>query len=118
MSKKPKVDLIADMKKELLKLDPVSFCQNYLTVDGKPLDLSGGWKFWADIYRLAGISLLKKDAKPIVLLKGRQCGATTFSTAFELYAAFVAVRTHPYALSIVSQTLVRFRCLLRRNSAI
>jgi hypothetical protein len=86
-TKKPAPNLLSDLKRELLKLDPVSFCQNHLSVDGKPLDFNGGWKFWSDVYRLIGLSALRKDSKPVVVLKGRQVGATTLSTAMELYFA-------------------------------
>jgi hypothetical protein len=93
-----KKDIIGDLKKELLKLDPVSFAQNYLMIDGKPLTLGAGWKFWQDIYRHAAVSAFKKDAKPIVILKGRQVAATTFSCAMEMYFAASGVcgnKTYP-----------------------
>ena len=76
-----------DLNRELLKFDPVSFSHNYLSTDGKPLDFEKGWKFWRDIYRYTYISAFKHDSKPLVLLKGRQAGATTFSLAMELYFA-------------------------------
>ena len=76
-----------DLKKEVLKVDPVSFCENYLTIDGKPLRLGGGtgWKFLADIYRYIAIKALDPEGKPVVCVKGRQVGATTMATALELY---------------------------------
>jgi len=76
-----------DLKKEVLKIDPVSFAENYLTIDGKPLRLGGGtgWKFLADIYRYIATKALEPDGKPVVCVKGRQVGATTMATALELY---------------------------------
>lgn len=75
-----------DIKKEVLKIDPVSFAENYLTVDGNPLKLSGtGWKFMADIYRYVAVKALEPTGKPVVCVKGRQIGATTMATALELY---------------------------------
>ena len=79
--------LFDDLKKEILKIDPVSFAENYLTIDGKPLRLGGGtcWKFLADIYRYISTKALTQDGKPVVCVKGRQVGATTMATALELY---------------------------------
>jgi len=76
-----------DLKKEVLKIDPVSFAENYLTIDGKPLQLGGGtgWKFLADIYRYVATVGLQPNGKPVVCVKGRQVGATTMATALEIY---------------------------------
>ena len=75
-----------DLKKEVLKIDPVSFCEGFLTIDGMPLKLSNtGWKFLADIYRYVAVKALDSDGKPVVCVKGRQSGATTMATALELY---------------------------------
>ena len=76
-----------DLKKEVLKIDPVSFAENYLTIDGKPLKLGGGtgWKFLADIYRYIATVATEPNGKPVVCVKGRQVGATTMATALELY---------------------------------
>lgn len=78
--------MFEDIKKELLKFDPVAFCENYLKVDGRPLKLSGtGWKFLADIYRYVAVKALDRDGKPVVCVKGRQVGATTMAIALELF---------------------------------
>jgi intein/homing endonuclease len=67
-------------------MDPVYFCAKYLKVDGKPLDLIGtGYKPFQDIYRYIGISAMEKNSKPIVMVKGRQVGATTMAAALECY---------------------------------
>jgi hypothetical protein len=69
-----------------MKVDPVSFTESYLTLDGKPLQLTGnGWKFIADIYRHIIYSAMTEDGRPIVIVKGRQVGATTMASALELY---------------------------------
>jgi hypothetical protein len=79
--------LFDDLRREILKVDPVSFAENFLTIDGKPLKLGGGtgWKFLADIYRYVGTTAITRDSKPVVCVKGRQVGATTMATALELY---------------------------------
>jgi len=76
-----------DLKKEVLKVDPVSFAENYLTIDGEPLKLGGGtgWKFLADVYRYIATEALGPTGKPVVCVKGRQVGATVMATALELY---------------------------------
>lgn len=76
-----------DLKKEVLKVDPVFFASEYLTIDGKPLELGGGtgWKFLADIYRYIATKALGPNGKPVVCVKARQVGATTMATALELY---------------------------------
>src|SRR5271157_5084209 len=75
-----------DLKKEILKLDPVAFCESYLNIDGKPLKLTDtGWRFFADMYRYIALEAITPNGKPIVCVKGRQIGATTMATALELY---------------------------------
>ncbi len=75
----------ANLKKEIMKLDPVSFVENYLTLDGNSLKITGnGWKWIADIYRYV-VSVAMKTGKPIVIVKGRQVGATIMASALELY---------------------------------
>lgn len=80
------IPLFEQIRDSLLCLDPVAFCEKYLTLDGKPFRLNGnGYKPFADIYRYIGVVALEKNAKPIVLVKGRQVGATTMAAALELY---------------------------------
>ena len=75
-----------DLKTEVLKFDPVSFAESYLTIDGKSMKLSGtGWRFLTDIYRYVALEAMQPNGKPVVLVKGRQVGATTMATALELY---------------------------------
>lgn len=80
------VEIFHKLKKDLLNLDPVAFCQNYLTLDGKPFRLTGnGYKPFSDIYRYIGVKALEPDAKPVMLVKGRQVGGTTMAGALEMY---------------------------------
>ena len=80
-------ELFEDLKKEVLKFDPVAFCEQYLKVDGQArLQINGsGWKFLADIYRYIALHAIQKDGKPVVIVKGRQVGATTLASALEMY---------------------------------
>lgn len=79
-------DLFNKLKKQLLMLDPVSFAEHYLTLDGKPFTLhNNGYKPFADIYRYVGIKALEPNAKPVIMVKGRQVGATTMASALEMY---------------------------------
>lgn len=81
-----KTDLFDQIRNTLLNLDPVAFCEKYLTLDGRPFRLNGnGYKPFADIYRYIGVKSLEKNALPVVLVKGRQVGATTMAAAIELY---------------------------------
>ncbi len=74
------------LRKEIMKVDPVSFTETYLTVDGKQLKLTGnGWKFIADVYRHIVIASMSENGKPVVIVKGRQVGATVMAAALELY---------------------------------
>ncbi len=80
------IDFFSKLKKQLLMLDPVAFCQENLTLDGKPFTLSGnGYRPFADIYRYVGIKALEPNAKPVIIVKGRQTGATTMASALEMY---------------------------------
>ena len=79
-------EIFEKMKKQLLMMDPVSFCEANLTLEGEPFSLSGnGYKPFSDIYRYIGIKALEPDAKPVILVKGRQVGATTMASALEMY---------------------------------
>ena len=67
-------------------MDPVAFTESHLTLDGKDFTLHGnGYKPFADIYRYIGIKALEPDAKPVIMVKGRQVGATTMASALEMY---------------------------------
>ena len=80
------IDLFKEFKENILNIDPVSFCENNLTLDGKPFRLNGnGYKPFADIYRYIGLKAIEPNAKPILLVKGRQVGATTMAAALECY---------------------------------
>lgn len=79
-------ELFVKLKKDLLNLDPVYFCENNLTLDSKPFRLRGnGYKPFAEIYRYIGVKALEPDAKPVIIVKGRQVGATTMASALEMY---------------------------------
>lgn len=79
-------DIFHKLRKDLLNLDPVAFCESHLTLDGKPFRLHGnGYRPFADIYRYIGIKALEPNAKPIIMVKGRQVGATTMASALEMY---------------------------------
>src|SRR5271166_1742310 len=79
-------ELFNKLKRQLLQIDPVAFVQEYLTLDGKPFRLMGnGYRPFADIYRYIGIKALEPNAKPIIMVKGRQVGATTMASALEMY---------------------------------
>jgi len=83
---KHREDLFSQMVDGVLAIDPVAFCQKYLTLDGAPFRLSGnGYKPFADIYRYIGVKALEPDAKPVVFIKGRQVGGTTMAAALELF---------------------------------
>lgn len=78
--------LFEEIKRGISMLDPVSFAENHLTIDGKPFDLSGsGWKYMAEIYRTVASQVENKNARPIVMLKGRQVGATIMAAVLSLY---------------------------------
>lgn len=79
-------ELFEKLKNQLMMIDPVAFCQTYLTLDGKPFRLEGnGYRPFADIYRYIGIKALEPNAKPVILVKGRQVGGTTMACALEMY---------------------------------
>lgn len=78
--------LFESFKDNILSIDPVYFCEKYLTIDGKSFQLNGsGYKPFADIYRYIALKAIEPDAKPVVMVKGRQVGATTMAAALECY---------------------------------
>jgi hypothetical protein len=86
MKIKQNEDIFEKIKEEILKSDPLHFCKNYLSIDGKSLDLTAnGYKPLADIYRYVGVKALEKISKPIVLVKSRQVGGTIMCAALEMY---------------------------------
>ena len=79
-------DFFDAVKNGILNVDPVHFIESNLTLDGKPFRIHGnGYKPMADICRYIGTIALGKNAKPIVLVKGRQIGATSLAAALELF---------------------------------
>ena len=82
----PDLDLFSQLKERILHLDPVSFCEHNLRLDGAPFRLQGnGYKPFADVYRYIGLKAIEENSKPVVMVKGRQVGATTMGAALELY---------------------------------
>lgn len=79
-------ELFHKLRKSLLNIDPVNFCEEHLTLEGEKFKLTGnGFKPFADIYRYVGVKALDKNAKPTVIVKGRQVGGTTMAASLELY---------------------------------
>ena len=78
--------LFESLKNNLLNIDPVAFCEKYLTLDGKPFRIHGnGYKPYADIYRYIGIKALENNSKPLIVVKSRQIGFTIACCALEMY---------------------------------
>lgn len=73
---KDELDLFKKLKENIQKIDPVSFCENYLTLDRSTIQNQSviGFKPFADIYRYIGVKALEDNSKPVVLLKSRQTG--------------------------------------------
>jgi len=79
-------DIFEKFRSSIMNVDPVAFCEKYMTLDGKPFRLRGnGYKPFVDIYRYIGIQSLSNKAIPIILVKGRQVGATTMGANLEMY---------------------------------
>jgi len=88
MAKNNGLNIFEEFKDKLLNIDPVSYAEQNLKLDGEKFRISGnGYKPFADIYRYIGIQALRRDSKPIVLVKGRQMGATTMAVNLECYFA-------------------------------
>lgn len=83
--KSPEQDLFEKFKASVLNVDPVSFIESNLTIDGEKFDVSGGYKPFADIYRYICLKAVDDDSLPVILVKGRQVGATTMAAALEAY---------------------------------
>lgn len=80
------MELFKQLKNNLLYLDPVAFCEAKIILEGSKFRLTGnGYKPFADIYRYIGIKALERDSKPVVLVKGRQVGATVMAGSLEMY---------------------------------
>jgi len=79
-------ELFKQLKNQLVMIDPVSFVEKYLTLDGEPFTLHGnGYRAFADMYRYVGIKALEPMAKPVIIVAGRQVGKTTMASALEMY---------------------------------
>lgn len=80
------MDLFEKIKDDILSLDPVYWCEKYLTLDGEPFRLTNnGYKPFADIYRYIGAKSLERNSKPVVVVAGRQVGKSTLAAALSLY---------------------------------
>jgi hypothetical protein len=79
-------DFFDDMKSKILDLDPVTWCEKWLNIDGKPFKITDNvWKPYVDMYRYIGINALSKKGKPIVFNKSRQVGGTSAALALSLF---------------------------------
>lgn len=79
-------DFFDKFKSDISNLDPVVWCEKYLTLDGKPFRVNGnGYKPFSDIYRYIGIKSLEKSSKPVIIVAGRQVGKTTLISAISAY---------------------------------
>lgn len=79
------IDIFEKIRENLLNFDVVHFCEKYLTVDGRPIQLRGGWKPFSDIYRYIATKATTKEGMPIILVKARQTGGTIMASALEMY---------------------------------
>jgi hypothetical protein len=81
--------IFESLKKELAKLDPVAFAENHLEIDGHPFALSqgSGYRYLAEVLRAVSQQAENKNSKPLVILKGRQVGATVMAAVISLYFA-------------------------------
>src|SRR5271165_6026687 len=81
------ISLLDQINDKLLRIDPVYFVEKYLKLDGKPFRINkNGYKVFSDIYRTIGIrSLERNDSLPIIIVKGRQVGASTMAAALEMF---------------------------------
>lgn len=78
-------ELFDSLKESVLELDPVYWCEKYITIDGRPLKLKNGWEPYIAIYRYIAIEAFKPGGKPVVFLKSRQIGGTMASLFIELF---------------------------------
>ena len=79
-------ELLGKITDSLMAMDPVSWMEKNLTLDGKPYRINGnGYKPLADIARTIGIKALEKSGKPIVICKGRQIGLTVLNSGIEMF---------------------------------
>jgi len=72
---------------EFRNIDPVAWAQNNLVLDGKKFDISAGtgWEFLHEIYRYIGIDATSRYGRPVIILKGRQVGATLLAQIMSLF---------------------------------
>lgn len=79
-------ELFYKLRDQLNMLDPVNFAEKHLTLEGEPFRLTNnGYKPFADIYRYIGIKALEPNAKPVIMVKGRQVGGTIMACVLEMY---------------------------------
>ncbi len=75
------------LKTSILNIDPVNWCEENLTLDGKPFRLTdSGYKPLVDILRYICIRAVdRENSKPVVWVKGRQVAGTTSACAISMY---------------------------------
>jgi len=79
-------ELFEKLKSSILNMDPATWVEKHLILEGKPLQISkGGYKPFADIYRYIGLKALEPNSKPVVIDKSRQVGATIMASALDLF---------------------------------
>ncbi len=74
------------IKNAIIDMDPCSWAEKYLTLDGKPYRLKdAGYYPLMDIMRYIGVKSLDKDSKPVIIVKSRQTGMTVTACVLEMF---------------------------------
>lgn len=110
MGKKKKVEikdngfLTGDLLSDFALLDPVSFVEQTLTIDGKPFQLQGcGRDYLHEIYRYICLEAVGPKGKAVVVKKGRQVEMTTTACSITLYLACSGAYDHVRGLHTFPQ---------------
>jgi len=79
--------LFATASTKMLDADPVYWSQNNIVLEGRQFNISKGtgWEFLHEPYRYIGIEATSEWGRPVVLLKGRQVGATLMAEILSLF---------------------------------
>lgn len=79
-------DLVSELKSGITEIDPITWVENNLYLEGKPVQIRGtGRDYLTEVYNYLVFGLFRPDAVPFLMLKSRKVEMSTTATFAALY---------------------------------
>ena len=98
--------LTGSLMSDFLLIDPISFVEQCLIIEGKPFELKDcGRDYLHEIYRYTCLEAPSSKGKPVIIKKGRQVEMTTTASSISLYFACSGIHDHVRGLHVFPQII-------------